>query len=343
MSSRRYPTRRGATLVSLLLAVVSACGAVRLPRRRCADPHADRGADDVGAGPHRARDVGPAVDPFVAPHTFVCLAEDPNQAQVTIGWDVPTASDVEIRLDGVPVPSGSAPSCRSRCPPAARAAGIGSTVVFDCDASEAWTITIQWTAHGSPPTVKVVHVVHEADDGAEQRPLGSDHGCSRRAFVAGAAGLLGVRYLAACGGGDGASTAWPNSRRCGRPATRGLATTLRVATGARADGRQRRRRHHLPRASCPGRDGSRRAPASCSSVDLVNALGQATNLHRARAARTRPRRPADDVPARRVCARRTTYSYAVPRCPRTTRRAPTGTTPTGTRSRTTRSSVASSA
>jgi hypothetical protein len=155
-----HETWRGAALASLLLlAVVGACSTSDDE----AAPIPTRTVEPTTLAPVVTEPGGsPAVEAFVAPETFVCLAEDPRQAQVTLGWDVPTATEVAISLDGEPVPSG----IRDELPfevPAGGARGIGTTVVFACDGSDARTITIAWSIDGSPPTEQVVNVVRGTD------------------------------------------------------------------------------------------------------------------------------------------------------------------------------------
>ena len=155
---------RGATLPwALLIATVvgsTGCGgaddgAVPIPTR----PESPPASAPVVTEPNGS----PGVAEFVAPETFVCLAEDPRQVQVLIGWEVPTATDVEVELDGVPVPSGISKQLPFEVP-AGPASGIGSTIVFDCDERAERTITISWSFDGSPPTQQVVEIVREADD-----------------------------------------------------------------------------------------------------------------------------------------------------------------------------------
>ncbi len=161
--SSRVSRSGGASVASLLLiAVLCGCSA--------SDDAADAESIPTRPVPPTAPATvvtepggAPVVEQFVAPDSFVCLAEDPRQAQVTVGWDVPTATDVTILLDGAPVHSG----IHDELPfavTAGTARGIGSTIVFDCAASDARTITIQWTVGASPPAEHVVQVVREADD-----------------------------------------------------------------------------------------------------------------------------------------------------------------------------------
>src|SRR3954451_25301750 len=51
-------------------------------------------------------DGAPKVTQFKAPSTFWCLPQSPNRAQVTIGWNVPSATAVSVKLDGRRIPTG---------------------------------------------------------------------------------------------------------------------------------------------------------------------------------------------------------------------------------------------
>jgi len=99
---------------------------------------------------------GPAIGTFNAPASFVCLAQDPSQAQVTLGWIVPSATVVTVELDGRTLPRG----IRDTVPyvvPAGKAVGPGATVVFACDDTR-HTITVNWRVRASPATTRVVSV-----------------------------------------------------------------------------------------------------------------------------------------------------------------------------------------
>jgi len=104
---------------------------------------------------------GPEVTAFNAPTSFTCLSQDPSQGQVTIGWTVPSATQVAIVLDGAPPPSG----IRGSLPyavPAGPARGPGVTIVFACSPAAQHTIMLAWRTKDSPATVRLVPVAKVA-------------------------------------------------------------------------------------------------------------------------------------------------------------------------------------
>ena len=58
---------------------------------------------------------------------------DGIQAQVTVGWSVPSATDVTVLLDGASPPVGIQDTAPYQVP-AGKAPGVGSTIVFPCAA-----------------------------------------------------------------------------------------------------------------------------------------------------------------------------------------------------------------
>jgi hypothetical protein len=100
---------------------------------------------------------GPEVTTFNAPTSFTCLAQDPSQAQVTIGWTAPSATQVAIGLDGAPPPSGIRNSFPFQVP-AGPASGPGVTIVFACGPAFQHTITLAWRMKKSPRTLRVVSI-----------------------------------------------------------------------------------------------------------------------------------------------------------------------------------------
>jgi hypothetical protein len=91
----------------------------------------------------------PRVVQFAVPHRFWCLKAHPDQAQVTAGWSVPSATHVAVLLDGAQVHAG----IRKSLPFSVQAgtpAGIGTTVVFPCRGTRTHRLTVRWQAHGSP-------------------------------------------------------------------------------------------------------------------------------------------------------------------------------------------------
>ncbi len=100
---------------------------------------------------------GPAVVQFQAPSTFSCLAQNPAQAQITIGWNVPASTQVTVALDGAALHRG----IRRRLPfivPAGPSLGPGATLVFACDGGSSHTVVLTWRRQGIPSTTRVVRV-----------------------------------------------------------------------------------------------------------------------------------------------------------------------------------------
>jgi hypothetical protein len=99
-----------------------------------------------------------AVLQFHAPTSFTCLAQYPSQAQVTIGWYIPSATRVTETFDGTTMHSG----IRDALPFAVSAGvNLGTTLVFGCDSGTTHTIVLTWYGQGLPPTKRVV-TVHKA-------------------------------------------------------------------------------------------------------------------------------------------------------------------------------------
>jgi hypothetical protein len=99
----------------------------------------------------------PKVVQFKVPGNFWCLHADPGQAQVIVGWSAPSATSAAVLLDGKRVHTG----IRKTLPfavPAGDPSGIGSTVVFPCNAGNHHRITIRWRAHGSPAAERTVTI-----------------------------------------------------------------------------------------------------------------------------------------------------------------------------------------
>jgi hypothetical protein len=99
----------------------------------------------------------PKVVQFKTPRKFWCLNDNPGQAQVIVGWSVPSATSVAVLLDGTRLHSG----IRAALPfevPAGDPSGIGSTVVFPCNSGARHRVTIRWRAHGSPVTQRTVTI-----------------------------------------------------------------------------------------------------------------------------------------------------------------------------------------
>ncbi len=96
-----------------------------------------------------------AVLQFHPPTSFSCLAQYPSQAQVTIGWNIPSATRVTETFDGTMMHSG----IRDALPFAVSAGvNLGTTLVFGCDSGVSHTIVLTWYGQGLSPTRRVVTV-----------------------------------------------------------------------------------------------------------------------------------------------------------------------------------------
>jgi hypothetical protein len=130
--------------------------------RRCLEHVAQPDPADDCTLDHRATDghdtAGrPALTMFNAPSSYTCLTQDPTQAQVTLGWSAPSATQVVVTLDGTPPPRG----IRAALPyevPAGPATGPGVTIVFACGTAP-HTIELRWQRQHSAATVRDVSVV----------------------------------------------------------------------------------------------------------------------------------------------------------------------------------------
>jgi hypothetical protein len=103
----------------------------------------------------------PAITQFNAPSTFSCLTVYPSQAQVTIGWHVPSADQVSIRLDGAPIHIGIEDALPFDVP-AGPATGPGTTIVFACAAGDHHQVTLRWDAAGLRPVTRTFTVTKVA-------------------------------------------------------------------------------------------------------------------------------------------------------------------------------------
>jgi hypothetical protein len=104
----------------------------------------------------------PKVVQFDAPKRFWCLKADPGQAQVIVGWSVPTATDLVVLLDGKVLPQGLLDNPVPFAVVAGKPMGLGVTVVFGCKAGSRHTITMRWSENGGPATTRSVTVVKAA-------------------------------------------------------------------------------------------------------------------------------------------------------------------------------------
>jgi hypothetical protein len=95
------------------------------------------------------------------PKTFRCLPQYADQAQVTIGFSSPEATDVTFTLDGKPLPVGIKDAVPFEVP-AKDATGIGATIVFACSAGQSHTIEGSWVTGDSPSTTRTFTVKKEA-------------------------------------------------------------------------------------------------------------------------------------------------------------------------------------
>jgi hypothetical protein len=116
--------------------------------------------------------VAPVVDPagavlvddFTVLPTFTCLKDTPPRSVVTVGWRAPSATGVELRLDGQLLPVG----IKDQLPyqvPAGGPTGIGASVVFACDGPAQHTIDATWTASGIGSTSRTATITKEPTDG----------------------------------------------------------------------------------------------------------------------------------------------------------------------------------
>jgi hypothetical protein len=147
------------TLVAPLLAIMlGACSGSSGSSAAASSPIPSRVAPPTtSATPVTTPQGGPAVTTFDAPSSFMCLAQDPSQAQVTIGWVAPSATDIAITLDGASPPTGIRTSLPFRVP-AGPASAPGVTIVFACGPALQHTITLAWRTKSSPVTTRVVTV-----------------------------------------------------------------------------------------------------------------------------------------------------------------------------------------
>lgn len=103
----------------------------------------------------------PEVVQFESPTSFYCLAEYPDEAQVTIGWSVPSATAVTVLVDGIEPATGIQPSMPYQVP-AGPPSGIGATIVFPCEPLDQHTVTIRWQMGSSPAAERVVTITKGA-------------------------------------------------------------------------------------------------------------------------------------------------------------------------------------
>jgi hypothetical protein len=109
----------------------------------------------------------PRITEFKAPNQYRCMAGYPNRAQVTIGWNVPSATTVSLALDGraLPIPPLTHIYAPAQPPfevPAGPASGIGAAIVFPCVPGQRHTIALSWRAGSSPVTRRVVTLTKAA-------------------------------------------------------------------------------------------------------------------------------------------------------------------------------------
>lgn len=103
---------------------------------------------------------GPVAE-FDSPENFWCLEEEPDQAQVTIGWRVPSAEAVAVTLDGEEVHSG----IRNKLPFTVQAGDppeVGTTVVFPCGSGDTHEIGVEWSLRNGERASETV-TIQKAD------------------------------------------------------------------------------------------------------------------------------------------------------------------------------------
>jgi hypothetical protein len=101
-------------------------------------------------------DGAPKVVQFAAPRRYWCLLAHRGQAQVTVGWSVPSATRVAVLLDGTALHSG----IRKALPfwvPAGKPDGIGGTIVFPCPGNR-HRVTIRWRMKSSTAETRTVTI-----------------------------------------------------------------------------------------------------------------------------------------------------------------------------------------
>lgn len=138
--------------------------ALALVAASCGDePAAEGGGGAEGmrstalTDPPEIDDDGTGVAQFKAPEKFWCLRANPDEAQATLGWSAPQATEVKVFLDGEELHSG----IRETLPftvPAGDATGIGTTVVFACEPGDSHEVEVRWRMADSPPAERAVTI-----------------------------------------------------------------------------------------------------------------------------------------------------------------------------------------
>jgi hypothetical protein len=141
------------------IAAVTAACALALALASC-DGADTTGSAEAKSGQGDAR--ASAIAQFDSPRKFWCLPGHPGQAQVIVGWSVPSAKKVAVFLDGRRLHSG----IREKLPywvPAGDASGIGATVVFRCGSAERHRVRVRWRIPSSPAVNRTV-TIHKAPE-----------------------------------------------------------------------------------------------------------------------------------------------------------------------------------
>ena len=281
-----------------------------------------------------------AVLQFHPPTSFSCLAQYPSQAQVTIGWNIPSATRVTETFDGTMMHSG----IRDALPFAVSAGvNLGTTLVFGCDSGASHTIVLTWYGQGLSPTRPRGHRAQsgcvmipskpdlspppERSEPLEplEPPKPSETRVSRRLFLAGAGVAVGAGLYATYRTiGDRGSVAtglvpatnrtlesvggWlqPQTRRSSDGE---LATTLRVSQEPVPIGTTMvnaltyERMYPGPTLEVEAGDHL--------VIDLVNEGSKATNLH-THGLHVSPRSPSDNVLMALDPGRRYRYEFDIP-------------------------------
>lgn len=159
-----YALSRTATAAALTAATVSGCTSASSSTPQ-ESPILARTPSATETPSMLTADGAPAIAEFTAPNTFHCLAATTahnRQAQISVGWSVPSATNLVVTLDGMAVHAG----IRDTVPfhvPAGSPAGIGTTVVFACGPATQHTLTFTWQADGSPVTERILPITKAAD------------------------------------------------------------------------------------------------------------------------------------------------------------------------------------
>ncbi|WP_156148864.1 hypothetical protein [Rhodococcus sp. MEB064] len=162
-AGRRHSPPRALVAITILAAALlaAACSADSEDRAGFV-PVPTRAAQPAPSSPTPGSAI--EVADFTVLPTFGCLDETPPRALVTVGWTAPSATAVEITLDGRVLPAGIGDQLPYQVP-AGGPTGIGASVVFACDGAPGHTIDVTWTADGVAPVTRTATITKEPTDG----------------------------------------------------------------------------------------------------------------------------------------------------------------------------------